>query len=96
LSPSPAIHPDFAAPAALPPANQDRAPSAVEIALPKVERFTDPEASAPQQHDHGAKPLSVGAIADSVHHGDDLLDGRRVRRVMLALLCPPCGHADLG
>jgi hypothetical protein len=74
VSPRPTIHPDFAALAALPPANQES------------ERFADPEASTPQQHDHRVKTLSVRAIADRAHHGDDFLDSRRVSRVVLALV----------
>jgi hypothetical protein len=46
----------------------------------------DPQPSTPEQHDQGAEPLPVGAIAGSTHHRDDLLNGRRVGRVVLALV----------
>jgi hypothetical protein len=52
----------------------------------EVERFADPQPGAPEQDDQGAESLSVGAIADGAHHGDDLLDGRRVGGVLLALV----------
>ncbi|HME01712.1 MAG TPA: hypothetical protein VKG38_01605 [Solirubrobacteraceae bacterium] len=52
----------------------------------KIERLSDPQPSTPEQHDQGAEPLPVGAIAGSTHHRDDLLNGRRVGRVVLALV----------
>jgi hypothetical protein len=76
----------LAALAALPAAHKDRAAGAVQIALIEIERFADPQPGAPEQDDQGAKSLSVGAIADSTHHRDELLDGRRVGRVVLALV----------
>jgi hypothetical protein len=36
---------------------------------------------APQDDDQPAQPATVDAIAGAVHHGDDLLDRRRVGRV---------------
>ena len=37
-------------------------------------------------NDQGAKPVVVGAGTDGTHHGDDLLDRRRIGRVLLALV----------
>jgi hypothetical protein len=41
---------------------------------------------APQQHDQRAKPETVGAFADRPHDLNDLLDRRRIGRVLLALI----------
>jgi hypothetical protein len=36
---------------------------------------------------HGnAKPVSVGTVTDRAHDGDDLLDRRRIGRILLALV----------
>jgi hypothetical protein len=86
LSPRPAIHSDLAALAALPAADKDCAAAAVQVALLEVERFADPQPGAPEQDDQGAEALPVGAISDGTHHGDDLLDDRRVGRVVLAFV----------
>jgi hypothetical protein len=67
----------------------------VEIALLEGERLADPQPRAPEQDDQRAEPVAVRAIANRPHDGDDLLDRRRVGRVLLALLCRPCGHADV-
>src|SRR5664279_3107681 len=76
---SPTIHPDLTAPSALPVTDQDRATDPIQIALGQRKRFADPQPSAPQHHDHAAKPEPVGVITGSAHNGDDLLDRRRVR-----------------
>jgi uncharacterized protein (DUF1778 family) len=47
------------------------------VALSERERFADPKPGSPQGHDERAKALSVRAIADDPHDGDDLLDRRR-------------------
>jgi hypothetical protein len=46
----------------------------------------DPTPSAPEQHDQRSEPLTVGALADRTHDGDDLLDRRRIGGVLLALI----------
>jgi hypothetical protein len=68
------------------PANKDCAAGAAQIALVEIWRFADPQPGAPQQNNQSTKSLSVGAIANSTHHRDDLVDGRRVGRVVLALV----------
>jgi hypothetical protein len=80
------VGPDLAALAALPPADQDRASSVVQIALLKRERLTDSRAGAPEQHDERAEPVTVGTVTDAPRHAHDLLDRRRVSRVLLALV----------
>jgi hypothetical protein len=40
--------------------------------------------------------MAVAIMAGLAHDGDDLINGRRVGGVALALLCRPCWHADLG
>jgi hypothetical protein len=81
LLPSPTVHPDFAAPPALPVSDLDRAPDPVQIALGQRERFADPQPGAPQHDDHAAEPDPVGVIPGGAHDGDDLLDRWRVRRI---------------
>ena len=50
------------------------------------ERFVDPQSGAPQQHDQRTKPVAVGAVAGRAHHRDDLLDRRRISRILLAFV----------
>ena len=86
LLPGPSVHPDLAALAAFPAPDEHCAAGAVQIALLQGKRFTDAESGAPEQHDQRAKPVTVRAIADHPHDGDDLLDRRRIGRVLLALV----------
>jgi hypothetical protein len=86
LLPRPAVHPDLAAFASLAVANEDRAARAVQVALLERECLADPKPSAPKQHDQGAEPVAVSAVANGSHHRDDLLDRRRIGRVLLALV----------
>jgi hypothetical protein len=83
LLPGPAVHADLASLAALAVADHDGAARAVKVGLGKRERFADPQASAPQQHDQGAQPQPVGLVANGAHDSDDLLARRRVGRVAL-------------
>jgi hypothetical protein len=41
----------------------------------------DPQSGAPQDDDQPAQPATVDTIAGAAHHGDDLLDRRRVGRI---------------
>jgi hypothetical protein len=84
--PRPAVHPDLATLSTLPAANEHRAPRAIEIALMQRQRFADPQASAPKQDDQRAEAMTLGAVTDRTHYRDDLLNGRRVRRVVLTLV----------
>ena len=86
LLPRPAVHPDLASLAALPAPDKHRAARAVEVALLERERLADPQPGTPEQDDQRAESLAVGAVADGAHDRDDLLDGRRVCRVLLALV----------
>jgi hypothetical protein len=86
LRPRPPIHADLTPLAAFAAADEDRAASRVEVALLERKRLADPAAGAPQKHDQRAEPLTVRAVAHDAHHGDDFLDGRRVGRVVLALV----------
>jgi hypothetical protein len=80
----PAVDPDLAPPAALTGAHNDSAAVSVKIGLGERERFADPQPRAPQHHDHPAQPDSLMVLAGGAHHRDDLLHGRRVRRVASA------------
>jgi hypothetical protein len=66
--------------------NEHGAAAAVKIALLKRERFADPQPRTPQKHDQGTKAVTVGTAADRAHNSDDLLDGRRIGRILLALV----------
>src|SRR5947209_20318078 len=74
LLPCPAIHPNLAPLATFPSPNEHRAAGAVEVALVECERFADPQSGAPQQDDQRAKPVTVWAVTDRAHDGDDLLN----------------------
>jgi len=86
LTPCPAIHADLAAAAALSLSHQHRAPGPVQISLGEIERFADPQPSTPEDDDQCAQPRTIGATTGCAHHGHDLLDGRRIRRVALTLV----------
>jgi hypothetical protein len=86
LVPGPAVHPDLAAPAALPTPDEHRAEAAVRVTLLEGECFADPQAGTPEQHDQRAKAVTVSAVADRAHDRDDLLNARRIGRVPLALV----------
>src|SRR5207253_5158789 len=86
LLPCPTVHPSLAALAALPMPDEHSATGAVEVALLESERFADPKPGAPEQHNQRAKPVPVVAVTDTTHHGDDLLDRRRISRILLALI----------
>jgi len=86
LVPCPAVHPDLSALAALPTPDEHSAAGAVEVALLEHERLADPQPGTPQQYYQRTKAVTVGAVTDRAHHGDDLLDRRRIGRVLLALV----------
>jgi hypothetical protein len=76
LFPTPAVHADLAALAALAAPHQDRATGTVKIALRQRERLADPQARAPEHDDQAAQSVSGRAVAGCAHDPDDLL-GRR-------------------
>jgi hypothetical protein len=82
LVPAPVVHADLAALAALATADQNRAGALVEVGLAKLERLRDAQPGAPEHDDQAAQPVAVGARPGLAHHGDDLLDPRRVRRIV--------------
>ncbi len=85
LLPAPVVHPDQPTFAALAAAHEDAVRALVEVGFAKVERFADPQARAPQQHEQAAEALTGEGVGARLHHGDDLADARRVRGVALAL-----------
>lgn len=86
LLPGPAVHPDLSALAAVPAPHEHGAAATVLVGLLEGKRFTDPQPGAPQQDDQRAEPVSVGTVTNCAHDGNDLLDGRRIGRVLLALV----------
>jgi hypothetical protein len=50
------------------------------------QRLVDPKAGSPQHRDQPAKPPTVQTVADDLHYGDDLRDGRWVGRIPQALV----------
>jgi len=86
LAPRPAVHAHLTSLSAFPAADEDRAAHDVEVGLLKRQGFADSESRAPKQHDQRAQSLAIRANSDGSHHRDDLLDRRRVGRVVLALV----------
>jgi hypothetical protein len=86
LVPRPAVHPNLATLAALPAPNEHGAPAAIKIALMEGERFVDSQAGTPQQHDQCTEAMAVGATTECTHDRDDLLNCRRISRILLALV----------
>ena len=77
----PLVHADLAPTTALAAADEDRATARIEVGFRKRQRLLDPKPAAPKDDDHGAEPSAVAISANLAHHGDDLLDRRRVGRV---------------
>jgi hypothetical protein len=86
LVPCPAVHPDLSALAALSTPDEYSTAGPVEVALLKRERFADPQSGALQQHYQRTTSVTVGAVTDRAHHSDDLLDRRRIGRILFALV----------
>lgn len=86
LLPGPAVHSDLAAFAAFPATDEDRPTRVIEIGLDQRKSLADPQTGAPQHNDQAPQPQTIGTIPRSTHHRDDLLDGRRVRRVAQPLI----------
>jgi hypothetical protein len=79
--PGPVVHADLAAAAALAAPHQQRAAARIQVGLGERERLVDAQAGAPEHDDQAAQAAAVDAVAGVAHHGDDLLDRRRVRGV---------------
>ena len=58
----------------------------IEVALTQRERFADPQPGAPEHNDQAAEPDRLVVGAGGVHHGNDLLDARKVGWVPLAFV----------
>jgi hypothetical protein len=81
LLPGPVVHPDLAAPAALAAAHEQRSAPPIQVCFGERECLVNPQAGAPEHDDQRAQPAAVDAVAGVAHHGDDLLDRRRIGRV---------------
>ena len=66
--------------------DQNRAAALVKVGLGQRQRLVDPSPGAPEYDDQGTQTMAVAIIAGLAHHGDDLIDCRRVGRVALALI----------
>jgi hypothetical protein len=81
------LHADLATPPALTAPDQERATALIEIAFGQSEGFPDAQPGSPHDHDQPAQPAAVRAIAGGAHHGDDLLELRRIGRGNPAPCC---------
>jgi len=86
LFPAPRVHADLPAAAALAAAYQQRAAPWVKVLLSKRQRVLHAQSAAPEHRDQRPDSCAVAIVTGVAHHGDDLLDGRRVRRVLLPLV----------
>jgi hypothetical protein len=80
LPPTPVVHSDPAAASALATSDKQGVASLIEIGLGEGERFLDAQPGSPGDHDQGAEPAAMRAVAGRAHDGDDLLDLRRIGR----------------
>jgi hypothetical protein len=85
-APSPTRPSHLASAPALAAPDQQRSPSRIEIGLAEPEGLVDAQAGAPKHDDQSAQPRSVQAVSGVTHHRDDLLDGRRIGWIALALV----------
>ena len=81
ITPRPGIHPDLPALIALPSAYENRPPPRIKIRLDQRQRFLDPKPTTPQHHDQRPQPEPVTIGRRLAHHGDDLVDRRRIGRI---------------
>jgi hypothetical protein len=58
----------------------------IEIGLAQRERFLDAQPGPLEDHDQAAQAASVGVVAGGAHHGDELLDLRRIGRIAKAFV----------
>jgi hypothetical protein len=86
LFPSPVVHADLAAAAALATADEHCAAAGVEVSLGERERFVDAQPGAPEHNDQPSHPQAVRRGAGPAHDGDDLLDGGWIRGIPTALV----------
>jgi hypothetical protein len=81
LVPCPAVHSDLATFASLAVPDEDRAAIMIQVGFGERERLTDSKTGAPEHDDQTAQTKTIGIVSRRSHHGDDLLNGRRVGRV---------------
>ena len=86
LLPAPCVHADFAAPSAFAVADEQRPAPLVEVSFAERERFLDALTCPPEDHDEPSQALPVWAVAGCAHHGDNLLNLRRIGRVTMAFV----------
>jgi len=68
------------------PWDKQRTASLIEVRLGERERFLDAQPGSPEDHDQAAQPAAVCTVTGSSHHGNDLLDSRRIGWVPQALV----------
>jgi hypothetical protein len=86
MLPSPLVHADSAAAAALAAANEQRAAAMVQVRRAQCQRLVNTQPRAPEHDGHSAQPTPVGTLAGGVHDGDNLLHGWCVGGVTHALV----------
>src|SRR4051794_27394803 len=86
LLPTPAIHADLAALAALATTHEHSTGRDVQIAFGERERLADAQPGTPQQHDKRPRSEPKRGHAGAAHHRDDLLHRRWVRGVAASLV----------
>ena len=86
LLPRPAVHPNLPPTTTLSSTDQNRAALAIKIGLSQRQRLTDPQPGTPEHDDDPAQPHRLGPSPRRSHHRDDLLHGRRIRRIPQALV----------
>lgn len=66
--------------------NEDLAAALIEIGFGEIERFSDAKARAPEHGDRAAHPVALRARAGLAHDRNNLLNARRISRVVQALV----------
>jgi hypothetical protein len=56
--------------------DEQLATTAIEVRLMQRQCLVDPKAGSPQDRDQPAQASTVQTVADDLHDGDDLRDGR--------------------
>jgi hypothetical protein len=86
LLPPPSVHADLAPAATLAAAHEQRPARRIEVTLAQHEHLLNAQPAAPEHDDQGPQASAVAIVGGLAHHGDDLLNGRRVGGIELPLV----------